>query len=179
MIEVPAKFERGMIGEFREYAFEAHGDQLYGRGPALQRQHLDEGAVFLNSLGYQTTIVAGYYLHDVDEDTGISIARIQKDLKPEIFIVEGLYAISSPKGETREEQTRRAAGHPVSAVWKYGDSFVNIAAKVNHPSLIRSKQVSLSNEYVYSAYEMMQVMLSARGMRAYVAQRRRLQRASQ
>src|SRR5665213_2688789 len=94
---VPAEFRGGQVGAWRAYALEAHGSQMYGKRP--YSDHLDEGARLLRHLGYPALVVAGFFLHDVPEDTAKQVEDIEQELNPPLIVISGLRAVTSFRGE--------------------------------------------------------------------------------
>ncbi len=85
-----------------EFAREAHKDQLRRSGEPYF-QHCLNVAKILTDLKMDYITVAGGFLHDVVEDTGISLQQVEDEFGPEIaLLVDGVTKISELKFDSIE-----------------------------------------------------------------------------
>ncbi|MBI0533902.1 HD domain-containing protein [Sphingomonas sp. TX0522] len=109
------------------FAIAAHGDQRYDGDP--YRVHLAAVVRVLNDFGYVGAYEAAGWLHDVVEDTGVSLAEIAdrfgSDVARMVDAVTGL-------GATRAERNARIyagiAEEPEAAAVKLADRIANVEA---------------------------------------------------
>ena len=87
-----------MLKKAREFAVQAHGDQKYGERP--YSYHLD--AVVELLAAYGETAQAVGYLHDVVEDTDVSVEDIESEFGTLVARCVGL--LSDEPGKTRKER---------------------------------------------------------------------------
>lgn len=167
-----------LVRQWRDYAFEAHGDQLYGNGPRLQTEHLDEGATLTESLGYPTIMVAGYYLHDVDEDTEVEMEEMQTALSLPFYVVRGLAAVTSSRHEPWRPKMDRAVSDPLGQVWKFIDAGVNLSSKVHKPDLGQNKRLRSMRKYAYFIGRAEQDLPTPHAIREFIAGQKRIESAS-
>lgn len=85
-----------MKTDARAFAIEAHGNQRYGEHP--YSIHLDEVACLASEYGDQAMVVA--YLHDVVEDTQVTIKNIEDMFGA--FVARCVAILSDEPGATRK-----------------------------------------------------------------------------
>ncbi len=97
------KIERERIDKAYEYAFEAHKDQRRISGlPYIL--HPVSVAYILVKLGMDTDSIIAALLHDVVEDTEITLEQISKEFGSDIaLLIDGLTKLSKIKYSNREE----------------------------------------------------------------------------
>jgi hypothetical protein len=123
-------------------------------------------------------MVAGYYLHDVDEDTEIEMEEMQEALSLPLYVVSGLKAVTSWKGEDRVPKMDRAVADPLGQVWKFVDAGVNLSAKVHRPDLGRNKRLRSIRKYAYFIGRAEQDLPTPRAIREHIAEQKKIERAS-
>lgn len=121
-----------MISMAREFALKAHGAQMYGSAP--YSVHLDAVAEILSPYGEEAVVIG--YLHDVVEDTPVSLAEIWLAFGPVVAKCVGY--LSDAAGGSRSE--RNAAAHAklaavpaeynVALLVKVADRLANVKASV-------------------------------------------------
>ena len=87
-----------MIDKARVFAIAAHGEQKYGDKPYIH--HLDAVVKILHAHGDEAKIIG--YLHDVAEDTSVSIDEIKSEFGD--FIGECVAILSDEPGADRKER---------------------------------------------------------------------------
>lgn len=87
-----------MKNSAREFAITAHGNQLYGSLPYAV--HLDAVAALLEPYGEEAQVTG--YLHDVVEDTQITVAEISEKFTP--FISRCVELLTDAAGDSRKER---------------------------------------------------------------------------
>lgn len=87
-----------MLAKAKSFAITAHGDQLYGSKP--YSVHLEHVVGILSKYG-ETAQVIGY-LHDVVEDTGISVDDIKTEFGE--FIADCVSILTDESGQNRKER---------------------------------------------------------------------------
>lgn len=90
-----------MIKKARQYAIDAHKQQMYGTKPYVY--HLDKVVSHLKE--YDEYISAMGYLHDVVEDTEISVEDIESEFGS--LIAKGVALLSDEPGKTRYERKKK------------------------------------------------------------------------
>lgn len=98
------KADTGMLHRAFDFSYEAHKDQLRNSGEPYFT-HCLEVAKILNDLKMDTTTIAGGLLHDVAEDTGVSIEEVEEKFGSEIaLLVDGVTKISELRFDSLEER---------------------------------------------------------------------------
>jgi len=87
-----------MLNKAKLYAIKAHGDQLYGDKP--YSVHLEHVVTILRNYG-ETAQVIGY-LHDVVEDTNITIEDIEDEFG--VFVADCVSILTDETGDNRKER---------------------------------------------------------------------------
>ena len=121
-----------MIQRARDFAIQHHGDQKYGDQP--YSFHLDWVVSLLEPYG-ETAQVIGY-LHDVVEDTHITVADIEATFNE--FIANAVAVVSDQPGATREEKKAKTyalmaevqGDLEIALVVKTADRLANVLASV-------------------------------------------------
>jgi (p)ppGpp synthase/HD superfamily hydrolase len=85
----------------RDFAINAHKGQQYGNHPYVL--HLDAVAHLLQPFG-ETAVVLGY-LHDVLEDTPVSLTQVEQEFGP--LIANRLTLLTDEQGANRKERKRK------------------------------------------------------------------------
>ena len=91
------------VEKARQFAIEAHGQQRYGDQPYVV--HLEEVVEILHDFGTEARIVA--YLHDVVEDTPVSLEEIDTEFGS--LVARCVEVLTDEPGETRAQ--RKAKTH--------------------------------------------------------------------
>lgn len=98
------KCDTKLIRKAYEYAKEKHGDQLRKSGEPYIIHPL-QVAYILANIGLDDSTICAALLHDVAEDTAITIKDIEKDFSPEIAeMVDGVTKLGNLKYTSAEEQ---------------------------------------------------------------------------
>jgi (p)ppGpp synthase/HD superfamily hydrolase len=87
-----------MLKKAQLFAINAHGDQLYGE--KSYSVHLEHVVSLLNGYGEIAQVIG--YLHDVVEDTKVSIADIKNEFG--VFIADCVAILSDESGQNRKER---------------------------------------------------------------------------
>ncbi|MEN9868380.1 MAG: hypothetical protein RL748_3970 [Pseudomonadota bacterium] len=87
-----------MIEKALEFAIKWHGDQKYGEHPYVY--HLHQVAQLLHDYGEIAQTVA--YLHDVVEDTDVSLHEVQEEFGP--YVASCVSILTDEPGATRQER---------------------------------------------------------------------------
>lgn len=109
----------------RNFAIEAHGDQMYGDRP--YSYHLDQVRDLIKALGYDEHTQAAGFLHDVPEDTNKTKREIitgTRIIKP---VYDMIIAVKSLPSDTKDIKLGRAINHPGGHVVKHCDGCINLA----------------------------------------------------
>ncbi|MCM2589433.1 RelA/SpoT family protein [Rossellomorea marisflavi] len=94
----------GLVEKAYEYAREAHSEQ-YRKSGEPYIIHPIQVAGILADLEMDPATVAAGFLHDVVEDTGISLQQIEKDFNSEVaMLVDGVTKLGKIKYKSQEEQ---------------------------------------------------------------------------
>lgn len=91
-----------MINQARNFAQQAHGKQAYGAHPYVY--HLDMVAGYLSAYGELAQVIA--YLHDVVEDTEVSLQSIEATFG--CFVAECVNLLSDEPAPTRQERKAKS-----------------------------------------------------------------------
>lgn len=93
-----------MLNRAFSFSYEAHKDQLRKSGEPYFG-HCLEVARILTELRLDSTTIAGGLLHDVAEDTGVSIEEVEENFGTEVArLVDGVTKISELRFESIEER---------------------------------------------------------------------------
>ncbi|MDR4936154.1 bifunctional (p)ppGpp synthetase/guanosine-3',5'-bis(diphosphate) 3'-pyrophosphohydrolase [Rossellomorea marisflavi] len=94
----------GLVEKAYEYAREAHSEQ-YRKSGEPYIIHPIQVAGILADLEMDPATVAAGFLHDVVEDTGISLQQIEEDFNSEVaMLVDGVTKLGKIKYKSQEEQ---------------------------------------------------------------------------
>ncbi|KMK93925.1 RelA/SpoT family protein [Rossellomorea marisflavi] len=94
----------GLVEKAYEYAREAHSEQ-YRKSGEPYIIHPIQVAGILADLEMDPATVAAGFLHDVVEDTGISLQQIEEDFNAEVaMLVDGVTKLGKIKYKSQEEQ---------------------------------------------------------------------------
>lgn len=126
--------DRKMIQKAREFAVKAHGGQMYGSAPYAV--HLDAVAEILS--GYGELAVTIGYLHDVVEDTAVSLSEIEAVFGSVVAASVGY--LSDAVGGSRSEK-KAAANAKLAAV----PAEYNVALLVKVADRLANVKASLAN----------------------------------
>lgn len=124
------------IERARIFAIEAHGTQQYGDYPYVK--HLDNVSSVLLRFGVSRSDGERYhvaaYLHDVPEDTAVSVEQITKEFGP--WVGKVVARLTSPQGVNRREKALRklpAIGKSLdSQIVALADRIANIEMGYRH-----------------------------------------------
>jgi (p)ppGpp synthase/HD superfamily hydrolase len=136
----------------REFALAAHGEQKYGQEP--YSVHLDDVAATLSQFGFDDPILrAAAYLHDVVEDTTVTLDDLRK-LFPEevVYIVDGVTSQPGPNRKTRNAATYpRIAEDDRRLIVKLADRIANVRTSLRGNPMIHNHTLSLDGS-LYQMY---------------------------
>lgn len=90
-----------MITKARAFAITAHKDQQYGKDP--YSVHLDAVAAIAKPYGETAQVIA--YLHDVVEDTPVSIDDIEREFN--LLVAKSVAILSDEPGPNRQTRKRK------------------------------------------------------------------------
>ena len=107
-----------MPQEAREFATQAHGEQMYGDQPYMTHVE-DVASGFTDPLLQRIA-----YLHDVVEDTGVSLDEIHSNFGPEVG--SAIDALTRREGEQYFDFIRRVNEHPEAKQVKLADLHANL-----------------------------------------------------
>ncbi len=93
----------------RKYAIEKHGDQMYGDQPYIV--HLDAVASIVAEYGEFAEVIA--YLHDVVEDTDVTIEDIEEEF--DALVAGCVDILTDEPGSSRKERKQKTY-HKMSQV---------------------------------------------------------------
>jgi len=117
-----------VVEKAKEVATHAHEGQFYGTGePYIV--HPIQVAELAKRLGYDENVVAACYLHDVVEDTSITIEELQRDFPKSV--VSAVEAVTYT-GKSYEEKIEKAMKDPIGQVVKFCDASCNFSTGVLH-----------------------------------------------
>jgi len=117
-----------MPQEAREFAAQAHGEQMYGDEPYMTHVE-DVAGGFTDPLLQRIA-----YLHDVVEDTGVGLDEIHERFGPEVG--SAIDALTRREGEQYFQFIQRAKEHPHARQIKLADLQANLQ-RSPHESLAR------------------------------------------
>lgn len=114
----------------RHFAIESHGHQRYGQQPYIA--HLDAVAMLLTPYGEEAQVIG--YLHDIVEDTPVTIAEIAEKFTPFISRCVGL--LTDAPGESRKERKTKTyarlrgveGDEQLALIVKTADRLANVTA---------------------------------------------------
>lgn len=140
------------IAKARDFAIKHHGDQKYGDKPYVY--HLDEVASIVDKFtvegfdGPYAMVTA--YLHDIVEDTKVSIDDVYHRFGP--FVANAVGLVTDEPGKNRKFRKRatymKLRDARVSRPWAYTALLVKLADRVaNVRSCVSSKNHSLLKMY--------------------------------
>lgn len=93
-----------LINRAFDFSYDSHRDQLRKSG-APYFEHCFEVAKILINLKMDSTTIAGGLLHDVAEDTGVTVEDIGEEFGPEVaLLVDGVTKISGLKFDSVEKR---------------------------------------------------------------------------
>ena len=129
-----------MIDKARSFAIAAHGDQMYGEKPYIH--HLEAVVEILEPYGKEAKLIG--YLHDVAEDTHVSINEIKSVFGE--FVGNCVAILTDESGATRKERkiktyekmSKVTGNEELALIVKAADRLANIEACVsdNNKSLL-------------------------------------------
>lgn len=101
--------DKDEVKRAREFAIKHHGDQKYGNEPYVV--HLDEVAAIVEEHADEELITAAVvvaYLHDIVEDTSITVERIREEFDSPMnhAISTAVAAVTDEPGENRKMRKR-------------------------------------------------------------------------
>lgn len=111
-----------------QFAEKAHRRQRYGDAPYIV--HLVDTAAVAASYGLSKTVIAACWLHDVLEDTPVTLEQLQHEFGYEI--AEIVRRVSDEPGKNRKERKAKTypktAANPDAVLVKLCDRIANIDA---------------------------------------------------
>jgi (p)ppGpp synthase/HD superfamily hydrolase len=113
--------------EARMVAVKAHSNQSYDEIFPYEK-HLDDVVDVLKRFGFSGKYIVGGYLHDVFEDTGISMNRVRAYFGDVVFKM--ICSVTDEFGENRKEKKEKTlpktASNPDGIILKLADRIANI-----------------------------------------------------
>jgi GTP diphosphokinase / guanosine-3',5'-bis(diphosphate) 3'-diphosphatase len=139
-----------LINKAYKYASESHKDQ-YRLSGELYITHPVEVAKILASLKLDTTTICAALLHDVIEDTKVTIDILKKEFNEEIaLLVDGVTKISSLKKKTKYDELNNLRKMLLATVNDVRVILIKLADKLHNMRTINyqpeSKQETISKE---------------------------------
>lgn len=132
-----------MIKKARDFAIESHGNQKYGKHP--YSFHLDQVAEKARAFGEEAEVIA--YLHDVVEDTSVTIEDIESQFGKLVAICVSV--ITDETGNNRQE--RKAKTYRKMAEVK-GDAELGLIVKVCDRLANVSTSIKNHNAKMFNIY---------------------------
>lgn len=116
-----------MSTDAEAFAIAAHGDQRYDGEP--YRVHLAAVVRVLNDFGYVGAYEAAGWLHDVVEDTGVSLVEIADRFGPDVArMVDAVTGLGATRAERNARIYAGIAQTPEAAAVKVADRIANVEA---------------------------------------------------
>ncbi|TXG78174.1 bifunctional (p)ppGpp synthetase/guanosine-3',5'-bis(diphosphate) 3'-pyrophosphohydrolase [Patescibacteria group bacterium] len=122
--------DTGLVTLSYDIAVMAHDGQLYGGHPYIE--HPLEVAYLAHGLGYLEALQAGCLLHDVVEDSDLTLGDLRREGVPR-FVVDGVAAVTYDSTVDEMSKAAKARTHPIGHVIKFCDTSRNFASTVNDP----------------------------------------------
>jgi guanosine-3',5'-bis(diphosphate) 3'-pyrophosphohydrolase len=121
-----------MLDQARAFALAAHGDQKYGDRPYAY--HLDAVVTLLAPYGEEAQAIG--YLHDVVEDTGVSVDEVRSRFGEHVAACVSL--LTDEPGENRKERKAKTyaklsgvtGANEMALIVKAADRLANVRACV-------------------------------------------------
>lgn len=121
------------VEQTRAFAVEAHGSQLYGTLPYVT--HLDAVAAIVQPYGETAQVIA--YLHDVAEDTAVTVAQIRSTFGD--LVADCVSLLTDEPGANRKERKAKTYAKlaqvtgttSLALVVKAADRLANVRACVS------------------------------------------------
>jgi guanosine-3',5'-bis(diphosphate) 3'-pyrophosphohydrolase len=125
--------EENMNLKAREFAINAHGDQMYGTHP--YSFHLDAVATIAKKYGETAETIA--YLHDVVEDTKVTLAEIEREFGA--LVANCVAILTDEPGQNRKERKAKtyakmakvSGEENIALLVKAADRLANMRASVS------------------------------------------------
>lgn len=117
---------RDLAEQAEAIAKKAHRGQKYGDRDYVEA-HLAQVATIVARLGYNDRYVATAWLHDVVEDTPVTVQDLLDHGIP-TDVVAAVEVLTKRENETHEQYLARVAAHPMAVTVKYADSSANFAS---------------------------------------------------
>ncbi|MFD6392151.1 HD domain-containing protein [Nocardia sp. NPDC055029] len=113
--------------EAREFAVEAHGDQRYGDHPYII--HLAAVRAVLDDFGYNGSLAAAAWLHDVVEDTPVTAEDVESRFGREVLdLVWAVTGIGPNRKARNLDAYSKITAHPQAVILKLADRTANAEA---------------------------------------------------
>ena len=130
---------KDLVVSAKMYALEAHSGQRYGDLP--YSFHLVAVTDLLSSYGFSEIAVAAGWLHDVVEDTSVSLFDIREKFGGRVARI--VDACTDGQGETRKERKaeaykKLAASGSVARAVKLADRVANMKASIENPKMAKT-----------------------------------------
>ena len=120
----------------KKFALQAHQSQKYGDFP--YERHLNDVFEVLNRFGFSIEteegeqLLTAAWLHDVLEDTSVSLAEIQEVFGEKVAFL--VHTVTDEPGETRKERKEKTypkiKNHPLAVPLKLADRIANVEYSV-------------------------------------------------
>lgn len=139
----------------RDIAEEAHQDQMYGDMSYMHHIHM----VHSNVMDYYLRdpdirlLVDLAYLHDVVEDTSMTLEDVRKELGKYNhidYLIDALDAITHRKNEPRLEYIERCKVDPLARKVKIADTMANLESSIITKDVRRIRKYSKQIELLHA-----------------------------
>ncbi len=144
-----------LIERAAEIAREAHKGQehFFGEGSYFE-MHVFPVSKIVRRLGYGALFVAGALLHDVPEDTEVTLDDLLEQGIPRV-VVQATDLMNKKEGQTQEDYINGIKKSPIAVVGKYVDSAFNFSWTILNSSDISDiNHASWSFEYLSNMTEL-------------------------
>lgn len=112
-----------LVEKTKKLAIKAHEGQFYGTGDPYF-YHLEQVAKMAEKLGYDERVVAACYLHDIAEDTEVTMDDLRIEFPDEV--VSAVEAVTFTD-DGYEGKIEKAIGDKIGHVVKFCDASCNYA----------------------------------------------------
>ena len=125
------------IADAQKFAEAAHEGQMYGKRPFINHPLRVMG--YLVSVGYSEDLLCAALLHDVVEDTDVTLEAVKEAFGDRVaYLVDRVTMDPDrPRGEQLASYYERIAEDPDAILLKVADRLANLSASVSDPSALR------------------------------------------
>ncbi|HSD55945.1 MAG TPA: hypothetical protein VLA92_02215 [Candidatus Saccharimonadales bacterium] len=133
-----------------------HAGQMYDKEPPFSgaprrpffEEHLERPANRLREQGYGSVAVAGIYLHDIVEDTDMTVERLRDEHEFPDIVVEAVDLVTKRPGQDFWDYLRAIGEHSLATIIKYEDSSGNMAnTLLGYPKVAPDKRARRLDRY--------------------------------